>query len=137
MGDDSPFAEGQGQTAGTGTELVTTGAQAAVIENKKRKCTVTKAQMAGKAGSIGQSQDGQAHVTGRIAEARPAAQSGSHDHCWAEGTEKEAGLNIEKGCQRRFAQWMRRARDQVPDARNQRGGSRRLRLTQGGLPDVS
>ena len=45
MGVDSPFAEGQGQTAGTGTELVTTGAQAAVIKKKKRKCTV-KAQMA-------------------------------------------------------------------------------------------
>ena len=46
MGDDSPVAEGQGQTAGTGAELVTTGAQAAVIKKNKCKRTVTKAQMA-------------------------------------------------------------------------------------------
>ena len=104
MGDDSPFAEGQGQTAGTGTELVTTGAQAAVIEKKHvHGDESANGGEGGKAGPIGQSQDGQAHVTGRIAEARPAAQSGSHDHCWAEGTEKEAVLHIEKGCQRRFA----------------------------------
>ena len=46
MGNDLPFAEGQGQTAGTGTELATTGAQDAVIEKKKRKRTVIKPQMA-------------------------------------------------------------------------------------------
>jgi hypothetical protein len=38
MGDGQPFAGGQGQTAGTGTELVMTGAQAAGMTPKKKKC---------------------------------------------------------------------------------------------------
>ena len=48
MGVGLPFAGGQGQTLGTGTELITTGAQAAVMmpKKKKRKRIVTAKQSA-------------------------------------------------------------------------------------------
>ena len=70
--DGSPIAGGQGQTAGTYPELVTTGAQAAVIKKKKRKCMVTEAQMAVKekkraqSGGCKTAKPADGRVTGRV-----------------------------------------------------------------------